>query len=254
MVLTVSASITRPSFEEAWRRRFEGFAHSNDDDAGIAGWSSTGLETRLRYFARFWDDRQPQTLWLDVGCGAGTYTRFLAAHKIKVVGLDYSLPAITKAKARDVQSNYWGVADVKNLPLKSNTFDGVLCFGVMQALTDSTPAVSDLYRVVKPEGCVWLDALNAWCLPHLLGRLLRWASKRPIHLRYESPSELKRIMESAGFDSVQLYWLPILPSRWQRFQSLLESGAVMWCLRNIPFLCLLLSHSILLKGTRPSSG
>ena len=37
-----------PSFESKWRERFEEFAELRDDDAGIAGWSPSGLETRFR--------------------------------------------------------------------------------------------------------------------------------------------------------------------------------------------------------------
>ena len=35
------------TFEQAWRSRFEEFASLRDDDAGIAGWSSAGLDARV---------------------------------------------------------------------------------------------------------------------------------------------------------------------------------------------------------------
>lgn len=39
-------------------------------------------------------------LWLDIGCGAGTYTRMLASEGLRVIGIDYSLPSLVKACKR----------------------------------------------------------------------------------------------------------------------------------------------------------
>ena len=75
-VLHVRAHLTTPpEFEKRWRGRFEDFGAQGDDDASIAGWSSTGLDARRRNFARLWRPGRPGARWLDVGCGAGTYTR-----------------------------------------------------------------------------------------------------------------------------------------------------------------------------------
>src|SRR5688572_17722623 len=90
-----------PAFERAWRKRFEGFAERNDDEAGIAGWTNSGLQTRLRRFAALWRVPTPGQRWLDAGCGAGTYTRLLEEHGLEVVGVDYSLTSLRKARARD---------------------------------------------------------------------------------------------------------------------------------------------------------
>lgn len=43
------------SFEKLWRKRFESFATNAEDDAGIAGWSPTGLDARLRKFKEIWN-------------------------------------------------------------------------------------------------------------------------------------------------------------------------------------------------------
>src|SRR5207237_423577 len=39
-------------------------------------------------------------VYLDVGCGAGTYTRWLSDQGLQVVGLDYSQPTLKKARQR----------------------------------------------------------------------------------------------------------------------------------------------------------
>jgi SAM-dependent methyltransferase len=242
----------RPVFEDAWRRRFEEFATIRDDDAGIAGWSPLGLETRMRAFLRAWPGTRAGTLWLDAGCGAGTYTRYLAKQGLRVVGLDYSPVTAAKAKARDTETCMWGVADVTHLPLKSGCFDGVICFGVIQALAQSEGAISELTGRLRPGGELWVDALNKYCVANMWIRLSRWLRGKPRHLRYESPRRMKCLMEQAGLVDVQIHWIPIMPGRFSALQPAAESAVSGMLLRHIPGLGALLSHSCMLTGTKPS--
>jgi len=145
------------------------------------------------------------------------------------------------------------LADVTRLPVKANAFSGVLCFGVMQALTDSAPAVQELARAVQPSGDVWMDALNAWCVLHLWERLRRKVLSMPIHVRYECPGRLRRKMKESGLVDVKLYWVPILPQRWQRLQPWLETPPIRWGFRWLPLAGALLSHSFLMHGRRHGS-
>ena len=222
-----------------------------DDDAGIAGWSSSGLDVRFRHFLRVWQGSPHGKTWLDAGCGAGTYARCLASQGVDVVGLDYCLPAVAKARARDTVNCRWAVADVTRLPLKPCGFEGVLCFGVMQALEDSAPAVRELAAQVGANGEVWVDALNGLCVANVFQRLSRWLRGKPVHLRYESPRRMKRLMEDVGLSSVQTYWIPIMPARLKAFQSILDSAPGTAALRHVPGLGALLSHSFMIVGVKP---
>ena len=243
--------VAKDAFESAWRARFEEFASIRDDDAGIAGWSAAGLDARMRRFAGLWHSRDGAARWLDAGCGAGTYTRHLLAHDLAVTGVDYSLPAIRKARARSPAAIGYAVADVRRLPFASGSFDGILCFGVLQALTESESAVGELVRLLRPGGELWIDALNRRFLVNsarILGRKLR---QRPAHLRYESPRLLERILIAHGLRPVTLHWMPIAPPRWPWLQHAVESRAARWMFRVAPPLALLGSHSFIIRGTKP---
>lgn len=243
---------TKVDFEFEWRNRFNQFAGTHDDDAGIAGWSQTGLETRVRNFSTLWESPHVGSLWLDAGCGAGTYSRFLQSKGMQLVALDYCLAAVEKAKERSPDNIYWGVADVNQLPLKPGTFDGVMCFGVTQALSDSESVTRELARVVKPGGEVWIDGLNSWCLLHIFGNIKRILTGRDMHLRYEAPHDLCDTMKSVGFNGMKRYWIPILPYRLQRFQWMLETRVVRWLLHTVPPIGALLSHSFVIKAQKIS--
>lgn len=241
------------SFEKLWRKRFENFATRAEDDAGIAGWSPTGLDARLRRFKEIWNCNRAlkKQLWLDAGCGAGTYSRFIAKQGIEVVGLDYSFPSLQKAQSREGGPVSWCVADINKLPLKQQSFDGAICFGVTQALDNSENVVHGLSVMVKPGGYVFIDALNSRCLPHIWEQFFRRIQNRPMHLRYEVVSNLINLMKKNGLTNIQLYWLPILPARWYRFQWLVEKRLAKWIFHHIPFVGQLLSHAFVLCGQRP---
>ncbi|MFN3983846.1 MAG: class I SAM-dependent methyltransferase [Rhodocyclaceae bacterium] len=238
--------MSRPAFEEHWRRKFTQRGLALDGDAGIAGWSESGLETRFRAFRRLW--RAPQNghgTWIDVGCGAGTYSRFLAGHGLRVVGVDYSQPSVVKARARSDAVAAWIVGDATRLPLAPACADGLLCFGVLQALSGPDKVLAELAAALKPGGSLWVDALNAHCLPH---RIKQWL-RRPMNLRYDTAPALVGRLRELGLDAT-LHWVPILPARLQRLQPLIESRPARALLSALPFLGALLSHSILIVATR----
>lgn len=244
---------TRHRFEENWRRKFEKFAVRSDDDAGIAGWSTTGLETRLRYFVGLWEKNcPPPGLWLDLGCGAGTYSRFIAGKGMQVIGLDYSRPTLQKARAKCGISIDWCAADATKLPIKPDVFDGAICFGVIQALENSREVISELCKVTKPGGQIWVDALNGWCLLHWREHFLNKLWGKPLHLRYESHHSIKSIMKANGLTEIRLYWLPMLPSRWVRFQWLLETPIIKGVFRFAPGVGVLFSHAFIVCGRYPT--
>ncbi|MDZ7829158.1 MAG: class I SAM-dependent methyltransferase [Halofilum sp. (in: g-proteobacteria)] len=240
----------RSGFEDAWRRRFVERGSRFRDEAEIAGWSRTGLDTRFRRFRALWPGDAPGNLWLDAGCGAGTYTRFLRESGLDALGLDYSSPSLAKARARAGDAGWWVAADVKQLPLRSASVDGVLCFGVMQALDDPQPALAELLRVTRPGGTCWVDGLNRWCLPNLLREGKRMLLGRAPHLRYDAPGSLRRSLRAAGSDGVRLHWLPMAPERFPRLRRLLAHPLTEQLLRVVPPLGLLCSHSFILVARR----
>jgi SAM-dependent methyltransferase len=239
------------SFEDRWRARFKEFAERREDDAGIAGWSETGLAARMHRFRQLWQRPLSSELWLDAGCGAGTYTRYMHSQGARVVGLDYSGVTIEKARARGVRDMVWAVGDVTRLPLTRGTFDGAVCFGVTQALSSSERVLRELSRVVRPGGQIWVDALNGWCVPHVWERIRRKLGRRPVHVRYESPRSMLRMLRHNGLTEVRLHWIPILPARFVRLQPAIESTLARLLFRFVPLLGALFSHAFAVQGRRP---
>lgn len=94
---------------------------------------------------------------LDIGCGVGTESVFMALRGCNVIGLEISKDAIEKAKQLadfygvDVD---WKVADVLNMPLKDNSIDVITdrgCFHCMRPEQREAFA-NEINRVLKPGG------------------------------------------------------------------------------------------------------
>lgn len=238
-------------FERRWRQRFEAWGQSQGSDAAIAGWSESGLAARLANFERLWSSGAKAGHWLDAGCGAGTYVRLLTARGAAVVGADYSVPSLRKAAERLGGLVALTASDVRALPFASASFDGALCFGVMQALTDPRPALRELCRVVRPGGEVWIDALNRYSAPHCVAGALRRVRRKAAHMRYDDPWHLVRWLREAGAAQVDLHWLPLVPGRWRVAGTIARSSLVRDLMRCVPPLAAVASHAVVLRGRLP---
>jgi ubiquinone/menaquinone biosynthesis C-methylase UbiE len=194
----------------------------------------------------------PGSRYLDVGCGAGTYTRWLADQKLEAIGLDYSLPTLKKARARTSDSIPLCAGDAMRLPFSDATFDGVLCFGLLQAVAESTRVVTELARVLKPDGEIWIDALNRGGLAAHVERMRLRLRGKGMHLRYETSAELATVLRAAGFRDLRRHWLPILPMRLGKLQPVLESRIARSVLAAIYPAGVLSSHAFVLHARRGS--
>lgn len=238
------------AFERRWRYRFQERASRFDDEAAIAGWSRSGLQGRFRRFRRLWGARPAGETWLDAGCGAGTYSRFLNEQGLDVVGMDYSAPSLARARERAPQGIAWCAADVRRLPLRDGAVDGALCFGVMQSLAEPDRALAEIVRTLRAGGVIWVDGLNHWCLPNLARHVARRLKGRGEHLRYDRPGDLRARLEKAGVQRLRRHWLPLVPGRLGTLMPILESRAMAFIFRMLPPVAALLSHSFLLVGEK----
>lgn len=237
--------MSQQSFEKIWRSRFEKYAQL-DTDAQIAGWSAHSLDTRVQVFQTYWQPKKQASEWIDIGCGAGTYTRYLIQQHQTVTAVDYSFPTLSKAKEKLKHQADYTVADVRFLPFKSNSFDGVLCFGVLQALHDPQPAINELIRMIKKNGEIWIDGLNRRSLRFLFEWARHHCLRKPYRLTYISPWETKKIFEQMHINRVETIWLPILPNRFKKFQHR-ANNLVNRIGRSLPWLAALVSHAFIIK-------
>ncbi|MCJ7769456.1 MAG: methyltransferase domain-containing protein [Dehalococcoidales bacterium] len=96
-----------------------------------------------------------QNDFLDLGCGSGIVTRYLAKeYGGSVTGIDIDPQQIELAKKDASGINnirYYG-ADATNLPFSDRAFDIVLSFGVLHHIENWLDALKEIRRVLKNGG------------------------------------------------------------------------------------------------------
>lgn len=108
---------------------------------------------------------------LDVGCGTGEMAATLMHSGYEVWGLDIAEPMIRHARHR-CASNQFHVGDIERLPFADNTFDAVVCLGIIEYLDSDERALREIRRILKPGGSAVLSASNAISPLHLIDRIL----------------------------------------------------------------------------------
>ena len=103
---------------------------------------------------------------LDVGCGSGLQTVFLADHADEVVGIDIAEEFLTVARerCREKKNVSFRAADARKLPFEAASFDGVFAYGdVLSHIVDGYDrAVAEMARVAAPGAILSLEADTKW--------------------------------------------------------------------------------------------
>jgi arsenite methyltransferase len=101
---------------------------------------------------------------LDLGSGAG-FDCFLASKRVggtgKVIGVDMTDEMIKKAESNTEKNGYknveFGLGEIENLPIDDNSIDVAISNCVINLVPDKEKAFSEIYRVLKPGGRIYLS-------------------------------------------------------------------------------------------------
>ncbi|XP_075463370.1 putative methyltransferase DDB_G0268948 isoform X3 [Ascaphus truei] len=101
---------------------------------------------------------KPFELAVDVGCGTGRYTRPVAAHFEKVIGIDISESQINEARRSTSEDNVlYHTSPAEELPVKDASVDLVFA-GLAAHWFIIDKFMQEAARVLKPGGCLALHA------------------------------------------------------------------------------------------------
>jgi 2-polyprenyl-3-methyl-5-hydroxy-6-metoxy-1,4-benzoquinol methylase len=169
---------------------------------------------------------QPNSVWLDGGCGSGILSRELSTLGAKVVGLDASPNMIRVAKSESISESqsisYKLVKSIESIDISNSTFDGILCSSVVEYVESPKAVFIEFSRVLKPEGRIVVSLPNKFSLIRMFQKFCRrMASLFGLdvftYLEYSkkefSLNSAEKLLRQTGFcvESVQLFD-PLLPS------------------------------------------
>jgi SAM-dependent methyltransferase len=143
-------------------------------------------------FARLLDRAIPgDARIVEIGCGTGQMSLFLATADRVVVGADLTRASLelgaAAARRFGIEKVRFVETDLRRPGLREGAFDVVYSSGVLHHTPDPRASFTALARLARPGGVVVLGLYNAWArVPHrvrrMLGRLtgFRWLPFDPV--------------------------------------------------------------------------
>ena len=133
---------------------------------------------------------------LEIGCGTGHWSHFLALLGYTVAAVDSALEMIRVAHGRHISGVTVHVAEANMLPFPDAWFDVAAAITVLEFLFKPEAAVREMARCVKAKGRILIGSLNR--LAPMNGQ--RLAEKREPYISGHlfSPDELAALLQPFG--------------------------------------------------------
>jgi len=173
---------------------------------------------RFQYFDRHIADWSGLKV-LDLGCGGGFTSEFLAKRGAIVSGIDQSQNCIDAAQKHASLSQLTidychGYAEF--LPYANQAFDAVVCVDVLEHVADLTQTMAEVHRVLKPGGMFCFDTINRTFKSKLtmIWLLEDWLRQIPCGIhdwqKFIKPEELQDLMLKTGFEAIEFCGFNVL--------------------------------------------
>lgn len=212
--------------EGYWREVWESKAAEADFAASGRSSGDPGQLFALLADAATALELNPTDRLLDLGCGVGLLARHLRPYVARLVGVDFAVSLLLRAREHTPTSGY-AAASLQALPFRDATFTTVLASSVLQYLGDDVSvaqALREMRRLVAPGGRAfasgnpdrrkkdeYIGGIDRLDLPEERKEQIRERNRKAYWL---SPDVLAAQGEEAGW---RVEVRPLASSVWQSF-------------------------------------
>lgn len=169
---------------------------------------------------------------LDIGCGGGLLTNFLAKEGHEVHGIDLSETSLNRAKKKDETGKVvYQMASAYSLPYPDESFDVVSAMDLLEHVESPEAVIKEASRVLKKGGYFFFHTFNRNFLSYLIvikgvDLCVRNAPKdMHVYSLFIKPKELKSLANRYGLKVESFKGL--VPVLWQwPFWKMLITGIV----------------------------
>jgi len=149
---------------------------------------------------------------LDVGCGAGFLSNYLAREGFDVTAIDLSGSSLDVAKKRDdTHSVKYLQADAYELPFDDCSFDVVTSTDFLEHVAEPKKVLKEVSRVLSPSGFFFFHTFNKnWLSRLMVIKSLEWFVKNtPKHLHvydlFIKPKDIRKWLENEKLDVLEMH-------------------------------------------------
>lgn len=168
---------------------------------------------------------------LDVGCGTGIGSGYLATKGFSVTGIDIDSESIKWGTAKKLHRNLVLIeGQGERLPFDDETFDVVIAFECIEHMDSPYAFVLEAKRVLKPDGILICSV--PYCIGDVLAELLHGVSN-PYHIQRFTPQTMRHLLSRCF----------VIQTEWgQQFKNIDHYtyafvNHLTWrCLKNIPLI------------------
>ena len=143
---------------------------------------------------------------LEIGCGNGTGTRLIKKYfkpsQITAIDLDDKMVKLAEKNNKNPCIVY-RVMDAADLKFADNTFDAIFDFGIIHHIPDWRVCLTELYRVLKPGGELFIEDLSTESFSGFPGQIWRTFLAHPYKELF-SVDEFIQHLEELGFSIGQI--------------------------------------------------
>jgi ubiquinone/menaquinone biosynthesis C-methylase UbiE len=215
----VSKEQTKAQVDELFTKTMDDWARYYADPKP-ATLNANNLVSRRRFALEMIEARLPAaSKVLDIGCGTGHLAAELMRRGYDAWGVDFSAGMVQYAR-QHYDADRFQIGDIERIPFPDNTFDGVVCLGVVEYLSEDGPALREMWRVLKPGGRAVITTPSSICPFFFIDRAIVYARylarplvrlvRKPLsdlkdlpavtHRRYFHPRWVK-LMRSVGLET-----------------------------------------------------
>jgi SAM-dependent methyltransferase len=150
---------------------------------------------------------QPGMSVLELGCGAGYFTRELAQSGADIVAIDVSPELLEIARSNSSAPNVrYEIQNAYELNYPNSGFDSIVGSSVLHHL-EIDAALREIYRVLKPNGTIYFTEPNMMNPQIAIQKNVPWVKRK----LGDSPDEtaffrwpLRRLLEKTGYQDIRI--------------------------------------------------
>jgi len=152
-------------------------------------------EGAFDYITQFFIDPKNSVL-LDAGCGSGVHSIRLAKRGYRVTAVDFSANVLKMAE-KNIKASCLSDRitlqreNMLSLTFDDDTFDYILCWGVLMHIPDLEKALSEIIRVLKPGGIVVISEGNMFSFQSVILRIFMRLKRKKLSAVKQFPAGLE---------------------------------------------------------------
>jgi SAM-dependent methyltransferase len=149
----------------------------------IAGGDTSKPIAMLKRLAVIERHLQPSAKrFLDCGCGAGEYVLALIERfGLDTYGIEFDEKKVRRAHLNIALQNRIACGDLQAIHFASCTWDYALLNEVLEHVPDDQRALDEVYRILKPNGFLFISSPNRWFPFETHGVRIRQSGRRVPH-------------------------------------------------------------------------